>query len=1467
MMRFEMKRMNVVKVRVVAFLTALALGSQTVAMASSGSSSIVRQTRVRGGEVATFYSDGHATLADKNGKIVRRAFVAPGFAGGASGEVTASRSDLLRRFVVSPASKRPYKPNTLIVVFQAGAVPLSDRFHLTVAQLRATRKSAPAYSSSLAVNRALESVGTDSLERIASHLERSRLHALHAFAQSKANGPLFDIADAYRIHVLGSNVENAVRALRDVPGIVYASPDYYVSTMQAPPGAISDAAMRQARDRAALIASRPQLASRNGITQHQIPTNYAVSASAQSLLNAPGVDAIRAYDEVETAFNQLPGAGELVANVSIGDVSDNINKADPCYGFATSTGPTTHLIDGQHYIDWPSLPLIPAYVVDSNGNASGTAEACAVDPTMGEIGLDFSVMAPLPHQMQRGGEVGSGYADLFGIAPGAHYELFVPQEYGTEPTTSDIVETFLAAALSPQRPDVITASIGFGYDVYGFPGRFFEDDPLSESAIATIVNGENIVVCLSANDGTRTYTPAAIGPSGGSAATNRIRESATPSDLGDLEFTTLPSSDYDSGSIDVGGTTLDDIFADPLGASGSSAQLPWPETRWTGFANFSSGFGTRVDVSAPSDNILAFAHNYDGNDVYPYDSVNVTLNGGTSASAPETAATIAVVLQVARLTGRRFASPSEVRAFLASTGRTVQNVPQADQDLHVGPQIDLGKAVETLLQRAGKLPSASVPRVAIAQRRAVGNYGGAFVSDTAPSAVDLAGPALLEGNPTPTGEDELAPITIAPDWEGLPRGTKFTLSPVTRPGAVLATTAYARLLPEQILHAAGLPLVASSSRNVELAYTARVGARVVSSYFDVTFGPAPQAHLGGFAPKVAPVTSGDTMQVTYDLTDVESPQNAKLVVSEPGRQIPTFAELLSLFHPAYTAPLHGLRGTVSVPVRELQGSGVYGVTIEYASATGSIGGGVLGTVPSYTNFAFTRIVSGSSAKASPVLLSSDGNTFWHTLYPNYNQRYQVRWDVSNVPNATGALLEIGSAGPSLWGSYNTFNNPNGSIADNNGVDSRSLYTQRLSGKSGTLTLDSATTLTPALANQIRVIPLDGTQPVGEASDTSLLAMYGFTPPDGNPLLNFTFGDAGKGVVATDYLNIVNDVYPVDDKTGAFEKPLLEGSSGIVYDLEGTVFSGNLQVVSAWNLPVVDSPGYGTPAAPPQYGLLNLDLRIAPGEPQWGSNLGSHNWFPITSNGEVDETQDLAYSRQGDVALFALLPTATAASNPTIYLATSTLPRGQSPSFPPSSNPIAFTLGTQYNATAAYHGTGGFESAGVVLDQSLNEGLVEVNQNDPSCSNAPSQVSTISLTSGAVDTFNGGGHGYIDTTTYDPGTHTLAAADECGDLILTNAVSHATTTVPLPIGETPFFLSADTKHHLLLVGDAVDPAYLTNNDAGSIVYVYNDTGKYLKTITGFEFNAVDLPGYLELDESTRRMFLPELTGMMVEPATY
>jgi len=756
--------------------------------APSSAPTIAYSLDLPGGQTAKVFSNGVAAVFSKDrSKVEFRTYPVTGQYDEAAGQTgLPDKAHLIAD--LAAGAKTPYADDRVLVVFAGGVTSTGD---VVVGR-------GAAFTNDSTTNAILAGLGVDRSERLFRTFSRDGLAVMHANAQAALGTPLVDFSNAYRLHLTGASVRQAVTALLESPAVVYASPDFQVSSSQTAPIPIPAGTVKP------FTAGSGQPPASTA----SIPSNFAVSSSAQSLLNAPSTDAAAAFDEIDRQFHQLPGQGEIITNVSLGDLTDASivnNFNDPCGFFATVFGPTSVVMGGQRFLNWPSMPLIPTYTSNPSGQLSGSGEVCGVDPFLGEVGLDFSMMAPLPHSQQRAGELGAGLTDLLGIAPGASYRLVVPAPAGFFATISDIDGSFLGAGMQSPAPNVITASLGFAADQFGFSGRYLEDDPLTEAIIASLVE-QKIIVTVSSGDGLRTFTNAAVAPSGGSTPTLAIGPGGTPSNLNDVAFSGAPSRDFDSGSIDVGGTTLDDINSappqDPANAALAS-QHAFAETRWNGFTLFSSGYGSRVNVAAPSDDVLGFSHPFGG----AADAVQVDLTGGTSASAPETAAAAAVVLQVARLTGHPFPSPVTVRKFLASTGTPVPAVPQSDVTNSIGPQIDVRGAVEKLLQQAGFTVSPSVARVAVEQRRNFSLFDAAFVTATDPANINLQGP-VSGADGTNTDRNAKAWITIAPDWEGLPPDAQFALSVG---GATLASTPWARLLPEQILGAAGLPLASTLS--------------------------------------------------------------------------------------------------------------------------------------------------------------------------------------------------------------------------------------------------------------------------------------------------------------------------------------------------------------------------------------------------------------------------------------------------------------------------------------------------------------------------------------------------------------------------------------------------------------------------------------------------------------------------------
>ncbi|MFH9089670.1 S8 family serine peptidase [Streptomyces sp. NPDC017673] len=867
---------------------------------------------------------------------------------------------------------------------------------------------------------------------------------------------------ASRTYVLSTGERDSAavaRALRGTPGIAGAEPDRYVNTMNTGARPLDPAVVR-AFPAASGAAAVPGGRTGTGATD-AVPSNDALTTSAQALLNSGGVNAVGAFSLLQRSHGQQPGAGEIITNVSIGDLTDQ-SMADAGDAYVRSHGPTTVLKDGQRYLDLPSMPLIPAYVAKDGGGLDGTASTENQDPALDEVLLDFSVMAPLPHDRQRPGATGSGYTDLLGIAPGAGYRLVVPEQ----PTTDRIAGALLAAAHQSPRPDVITASLGFGTDAEGFPGRYLEDDPVIRSIVTSLVHDDGIVVSISSNDGTRLYTPAAVGPDGGSTATDLAADGRSATAIDDDAASTTPTRVPDSGATAAGGTTLDDTLA-----SGQRGEATVAETRISGFGTFSSGFGSRVDLSAPSDNILAFSHPSGGS----ARDVSVALNGGTSASAPEIAAAAAVVLQAGRLGGHHL-TPTQVRKLLVETGRAVATPPQIDRNLHVGPQIDVTAAVEKAL--GGPAGPPSLVRLSVAHRVTVGGLGGAFTETTDPGRIDL-GDRSSGGD----GEGLTGPVTFAGDVTGPVGHAEYTL---TVGSTVFRSAGPAiRVTPARLLTAAGLPLVSSTDREVTVTYRVLTGGRTRASVTrTLVVGPSDGTYAEATAPEApATVDAGRPVTVSYDLTGVASLSDPTLVVSTAGHWNP---QLAPLFTAGWHQALTSARGTVTIPAHAFAaGGGIYGIGI----AQQGFGGNPQRVT--YGEFAPVRVGGGSAADRPPApLLTGTGARAGHAAeVSRAAASFTVRYDVRSVRGARAAEVEFSAPAPTLHGTFNTFSNPNGTRLDHDGVNGPSVLHRTLPATSGSVRLDAAAlALGSSQDYTVRVLALgrDG-QVLGQASPVSSLA--------------------------------------------------------------------------------------------------------------------------------------------------------------------------------------------------------------------------------------------------------------------------------------------------------------------------------------------------------------------------------------------
>jgi hypothetical protein len=475
---------------------------------------------------------------------------------------------------------------------------------------------------------------------------------------------------------------------------------------------------------------------------------------------------------------------------------------------------------------------------------------------------------------------------------------------------------------------------------------------------------------------------------------------------------------------------------------------------------------------------------------------------------------------------------------LIKTATPVPGVPQSDVSIDVGPQINVRRAVEKLITDAGLTVAPAVGRVAVEQRRQYSLFDAVFMSATDPNNINLQGPRSgVDG--AYTDRNAKAWITLAPDWEGLPPDAQYQLSVG---GTTLATTPWARLLPEQILGAAGLALASSTSRTVNLTYGASAsGASLAQANFSLTFGPADATVRVLHAPIVPAVVTGSTIPVTYDLTGVRDVSNPTLLVSEPGRINPATG---FIYRAIYSAPLSGLTGTVQVPVSALHGGGIYGINIRY---------GKVKWAPLNSDFAYTRVSPTGSARPAAPLLAQGGSAPGHFLEVPYGASFQLSWDVSSMRNADGATVEVSALGPGAFNNYNPFSNPNGSQRDQNGVDTGSVAFVPLTGVTGTVALNSKTLgLAPAMNHVVRVLATQAGTIVGEAGEVSSITMDGVLAADGGFANNgFGINQRGNDAFLTSGQQLANGAITTsletfDQSTNAITKTVASASNALYF---------------------------------------------------------------------------------------------------------------------------------------------------------------------------------------------------------------------------------------------------------------------------------------------------------------------------------
>jgi hypothetical protein len=420
----------------------------------------------------------------------------------------------------------------------------------------------------------------------------------------------------------------------------------------------------------------------------------------------------------------------------------------------------------------------------------------------------------------------------------------------------------------------------------------------------------------------------------------------------------------------------------------------------------------------------------------------------------------------------------------------------------VGPQVDVTAAVSALLP-AKHAQQYDLVRLSLAHRVTLGGLGGTFLEETDQNRIDLG-----DTSENDTGEALVGPVTFAADMTGIPEGAHPDYLLKVGGTTFRSSTPAIRVTPAQLLAAAGLPLVSSTDRQIQITFQVRDDGRVRASVSrTITIGHSDGTYAEAKAPIVAPVVrAGASVAVHYDLTGLRTSQDPQLVVSTVGHWNPVLGPI---FTAAHEYPLTATSGTITLPADAFgSGGGLYGVGIAQSTNAGDL------TYATYGEFAPVR-VEGATVSDRPAVptLAAPGSAFGHQAEVTRSApSFAVHYDVGSVRGAKSAVVEISAPGPTLFGAVNTFTNANGTTTDNDGVDSPSVVRQAVPHTSGTVHLDALQLgLATSMSYNIRVLALDGGGHVtGQASGSSFLAVDDGLAPAGSAVLSF--GTAGSDSV-------------------------------------------------------------------------------------------------------------------------------------------------------------------------------------------------------------------------------------------------------------------------------------------------------------------------------------------------------------------
>ena len=296
-------------------------------------------------------------------------------------------------------------------------------------------------------------------------------------------------------------------------------------------------ALRRARDGA---GGRPGAAARAAGLQRRVAAQErGLPSTTRSPTRTPPPTTSPAPRRCSArSFGQQPGQGEVVTNISLGNVDNN----------------STVLQNGQRYIVQAGYPKIPVWLSDRT--CTPTARAPRPAPSRSirtgttgddqgdflEVNLDFSVMAPPPLGDPRiVNPAPAGNGQLLGEAYGAQLPPDQPEGQQHRQLRRRVPRRRVPADAEGQRRSPRRSATASA--IGGFSDYFFEDEAIIHDVVTTLVDGRDIFVSISAGDG-QTDTQVAMNPNGLTEPTKVTTDPTMPVDIDDPNNWANPNYSY-----------------------------------------------------------------------------------------------------------------------------------------------------------------------------------------------------------------------------------------------------------------------------------------------------------------------------------------------------------------------------------------------------------------------------------------------------------------------------------------------------------------------------------------------------------------------------------------------------------------------------------------------------------------------------------------------------------------------------------------------------------------------------------------------------------------------------------------------------------------------------------------------------------------------------------------------------------